>query len=242
MLNEQQALRQTAGDSRPAIDQTINAVTARIETLRSEYNDKDGAFSRYLTSIRPNDRDLYLTARKASEIYPRIPYYIPGTKETGEFWVEPGVTDRGEQIFGFKFIDPNASVSKVRLTIDMSSEDIQETQRALLKLREWSETAHQNKVRKAFEQRVACFPVSECPPDGETVTGKSSTELRFNIYEDGSTSGRIQRNKGRYIEGYNFSIESGLLLQAYIAHVNSEAKLDFRQGTQTKEDLKKMFR
>jgi hypothetical protein len=47
VLNEQQALRQTAGDSRPAIDQTINAVTARIETLRSEYNEKDGAFSRY---------------------------------------------------------------------------------------------------------------------------------------------------------------------------------------------------
>ena len=80
------------------------------------------------------------------------------------------------------------------------------------------------------------------PPDGETVAGKSSTELRFNIYEDGSTAGRIQRNKGCYVEGYNMSIDSALLLQAYIAHVISEAKLDFRQGTQTKDDLNKMFR
>ena len=172
VLTEQKALRENAGDSRPVIDQTINVVTARIETLKSEYNEKDGAFSRYLTSIGPNDRDLYLTARKASEIYPKIPYYIPGTRETGEFWVEPGVTESGEQIFSFKFIDPNASVSKVRLTINMSPEDMQETQRALLKLREWSETAHQNKVRKAFEKRVVCFPMSECPPGRRDGCGK----------------------------------------------------------------------
>ena len=120
---------------------------------------------------------MYLTARKASEIYPRIPDYIPGTRETGEFWVEPGVTERGEQIFGFKFIDPNASVSKVRLTINMSPEDMQETQRALLKLREWSETARPEQSSESLRER-GVLSDERMPPGRRDGCGKSSTELR----------------------------------------------------------------
>ena len=225
VLSEQIELQKTVGDDqRPSVDETIEAINAQIEKLKNEYSTLDRSFGVYLTSIKPNDRDLYLTARKASEIYPKIPYYIPGTKETGEFWVEPSVSDSGELQFGFKFVDIDSSVEKVRETIVMTLPEIEEAQKALFKLHAWSEIAHQQKLRRNYEKRVTCFPLSECPPDGERVDGKASTEIRFNVYEDGSTAGRIQRNKGLFVEGYNVSIDSAMLLEAYLSHVIKEAR------------------
>jgi hypothetical protein len=243
VLAEQTDLQKTAtADLRASVDKAIEAVNARLETLKGEYTAMDASFGVYLTSVTPNDRDLYLTARKASEIYPKIPYYIPGTNETGEFWVEPTVSDRGELRFGFKFVDANASIDTVRETIDMSLPEIEDAQKALFKLQAWSEVAHQQKLRKSYEKRVTCFPVSECPPDGERVDGKASTEITFDVYEDGSTAGSIQRDKGRFVENYNVSIESAMLLQAYLAHVINVATKEFDSGTQDKKALDDLFR
>ena len=124
----------------------------------------------------------------------------------------------------------------------MTLEEIEDAQKALFKVHGWSVIAHEQKIRKNYEKRVTCFPVVDCPPDKEVLDGKSSTEIRFNIYEDGSTAGRIQKNKGRFIEGYNMSIESAMLLQAYLNHVIMEAKLEFRSGTQDKKSLDLMFK
>ena len=124
----------------------------------------------------------------------------------------------------------------------MTLAEMEDSQKALFKLHSWSATAHEQKIRKNYEKRVTCFPAAECPPDGERLDGKASTEVRFNIYEDGSTAGRIQRNKGRFIEGYNMSIDSAMLLQAYLNHVITEAKLEFRSGTQDKKSLDQLFK
>ena len=243
VVKEQKELKKVeTADNHPAVDATIVAVQTRVDELKREYSERNQSFNKYLTSIKPNDKDLYLTSRKASEIYPKIPYYIPGTSETGEFWVEPFVTDRGEMNFSFKFVDIGSTIEKVRGKIDMTLAEMEDSQKALFKLHSWSATAHDQKIRKNYEKRVTCFPVAECPPDGERLDGKASTEVRFNIYEDGSTAGRIQRNKGRFIEGYNMSIDSAMLLQAYLNHVITEAKLEFRSGTQDKKSLDQIFK
>jgi hypothetical protein len=242
VLAEQAELQKTAGgDQRPSVDKAIEAVNAQLERLRSEHSAIDKSFGVYLTSVKPNDRDLYLSARKASETYPRIPYYIPGTSETGEFWIEPTVSDRGELQFGFKFVYNHSSEEKVRETIVMTLPEIEDAQKALFKLQAWSEIAHQQKLRRNYEKRVTCFPVSECPPDGERVDGNASTEIRFNVYEDGSTAGRIQRNKGLFVEGYNVSIDSAMALQAYLSHVIKEARIEYNSGTEDKKALDDLF-
>ena len=242
VIVEQNEQKKTAtAEVQPSYQRTIDAVTVYVDELKREQSSIDNAFNSYLTSVKQNDKDLYLSARKASEIYPKIPYYIPGTSETGEFWVEPIVTDKGEMRFGFKFIDTRATIDKTRAQIDMSLSEIEDTQKALFKLHNWSEVAHQQKLRKDYNKRVTCFPTSDCPPDGETIDGKASTEVRFNVYEDGSTAGRIQRNKGRFIEGYNVSIDSAMLLQAYLNHVIKETKIEFQSGTQDKKSLDKLF-
>jgi hypothetical protein len=142
ILSEQSELAKNAApENRATVTKAIDAVTAQKEKLKSEYSTADNAFGTYLTSITPKDRDLYLTARKSSEIFPKIPYYIPGTQEVGEFWVEPGVSQRGELQFGFKFVDADATVEKVRETIEMSLPEIEDAQKALFKLQAWSDIA-----------------------------------------------------------------------------------------------------
>jgi hypothetical protein len=244
MLEDQKGLAVKAtGDEKSTVDATLAIINIQIENRIKEQQVESQKLQGYLTSIMPNNRNQYLSARKASEVFPRIPYYIPGTPETGEFWVEPIVTEKGEQRFKFHFIDPKATADVKRETIEMDREELAQVKDGLFKLYLWSEKAQEEKIRRIFSKRAVCFPAVECPQDGEQgELGKSSTEIRFQIYEDGSTAGRMQRNKGRFSDGYNMSIDSAMLLQAYAAFVLKESDADFKQGTRSKGDLDAMFK
>jgi hypothetical protein len=242
VLSEQMELQKNAPpDLQASVESAIQEIKQRLDKLSAAYSTISGATRTYLTPITPADQALYNTARRDSEIYPKIPYYIPGTPETGEFWVEPKVSDRGDLIFAFKFVDRDASVEQVREAIDMSLLEAEDAQKAFLKLKSWSDVAHEQKLRKNYEKRVMCVPSDTCSSDGEHVDGKASTEVRFNVYEDGATAGRIQRNKGRFVEGFNFSVESAMLLQAYLGYVIKEAKAEYNSGTQDQHSLDKLF-
>jgi hypothetical protein len=242
VVDEQKKLLSSSGDS-AVISETITSIEERITELKSSFEEKANTLAtKYATPIKPDDADLVITARKASEIYPKVPYYIVGTPETGEFWIEPVVSDTGALIFKFKFVDVKSTAAeKVRSTIEMKPDELEKIQKAFVKLAANSKMAHDKKIRRKLDVRLECFPAADCPPEGQKVDAKASTEILFSINEDGSTSGRIQRNKGRFEEGYNVSVKSGLILQAYIHHVLSEGKAEFEAGTASTEDLKKLF-
>ena len=244
VIVEQRRIVSRGGDMVSLHNETVIVIEERLVELRTEFTRKVKAISSsYTTPIKPDDAELGITARRASEVYPKVPYYIPGTKEMGEFWIEPTVSDNGELIFRFKFVDVKSTLAeKVRGSIEMRPAEIEATQKALLKIAANSKLAHEKKIRRILVTRVACFPVADCPPEGQKIDGKASTEMIFTINEDGATSGRIQRNKGRFEEGYNFSVKSGLLLQAYMNHVLTEGKAEFEAGSTSEEDLKNMFR
>lgn len=240
--NQQEMLTKAVPEQKLTVQATIQIINANIEQKKNDLKQADIKLQGYLTSITPNNRNQYLSARKASEIYPKVPFYIPGTTETGEFWVEPFVTDKGEQRFKFHFIDREAINDVKRDTIEIDRDQLAQIQQGLFKLYEWSEKAQAEKIRKVFSKRAICFPAADCPNDGEKgELGKSSTEVRFQIYEDGATAGRIQRNKGRFEEGYNVSIDSAMLLQAYSSFVLKESDFDYKSGTQSTKDLNEMF-
>jgi ribosomal protein S15P/S13E len=68
----------------------LTTVIKRIEQLRSTIRKvKKETNGKYGTPIKPTNANLGVTAVKASEVFPRVPYYIPGTDETGEMWVKP---------------------------------------------------------------------------------------------------------------------------------------------------------
>ena len=129
-----------ASDDRLQVERTNKAIKDRIDELKRRHHLWLGA-PKYETPIRATDRDPQLTARKASQLYTKIPYYIAGTNEIGEFWVEPTVSDSGEMTFvlvlGFRI----SIADSTRAQIDLSAAEIEETKKARRKLRDWSETA-----------------------------------------------------------------------------------------------------
>lgn len=196
----------------------------------------------YITPIRPDDRDLGRTARSASEAFPKVPFYIPGTAESGRFWIEPRVGDTGQLQYDLTFVDPQAGVDQRRAVIDLTPSHLEKMKNSVAKLSEWSEIAHKNELRRAYRKRVDCFPEVSCPREGEKIDGRASTEIIFIVNDDGSTAGRIQRNKGRFDEGYNISIKSARLLASYIKYVQSRAEKEYVAGTRTAADIDAMFK
>lgn len=221
--------------SAPVDEEALGAMSERFEQAAA-----NRAF--YLTPTLPDDQNLGRTARAASEQFPKVPFYIPGTRESGRFWVEPRVSDSGALFYDVVFVDPRASVDQKRAVIDLDPAQLDRLKVAVAKLISWSAVAHQNQVRRSYRKRVDCFPELSCPPEGEKIEGKSSTEVIFIVHEDGSTAGRIQRNKGRYDEGYNVSIKSARLLASYLHYVQSRGEREYAAGTRTAADLDRLFR
>jgi hypothetical protein len=242
MIEEQRKIAADDATLSDVASQSVTVLEARVRDLQAQFLDKTTQLSRYRTSITPNDPDLRISARKASETYPKVPYYIPGTSDTGEFWIEPLVTEVGDLAFNLKFIDPKSENDKVRASILLSVADVEKAQKGLVNVIKWAKLAHDKRIRRDYTQRAACFPEDRCPADnGQKREGTASTEISFRVYEDGSTAGRIQRNKGLYEDGYNISIDSASMLQAYFKYVLTEGKADFEAGSRTDEQMKQLF-
>jgi hypothetical protein len=196
------------------------------------------AESKYGTPIRPSNANLGVTAAKASEVFPRVPYYIPGTTETGELWIKPYVTNAGELMYDFNFVASVSDFEKVKDTIEMTATNIRAVSEALVKVTEWSDKAVAQGLRRNYEKSAICFPQQMC---GKTEPGNNSAEVYFVIYEDGSTAARLQENKGKFRSTYNLSIESGLLLAAYMDYMAEIGENEFQSNTMTDTDLDALF-
>jgi len=106
------------------------------------------------------------------------------------------------------------------------------------KIDEWTIVAQENGVNRRIAKTAACIPEGQCE---EKRQGVSSTELLFQIYEDGSTAGRIQRNKGQFSVGYNMSVESSILLQAYMIYMRDVGAKEFNIGVMSDDDVLDLF-
>jgi hypothetical protein len=243
IIDEQRKVAEGDKDLSDVAGQSITVLEVRVKELQSKFLDTTTELSRYRTSVKPNDPDLQITARKASELYPKVPFYIPGTPETGEFWIEPLVTDTGELAFNLKFIDPKSENDKTRASILLTASNVETIQKALVQVVKWAKVAHDKHIRRTYTQRAACFPTDRCPAESGTKReGMASTEIDFKVYEDGSTAGRIQRNKGLFEDGYNISIDSASMLQAYFHHILTEGKTDYEAGSRTDDQMKDLFK
>lgn len=218
----------------------LATVMERMGQLRSMIREiKQETKGKYGTPIKPTNANLGVTAVKASEVFPRVPYYIPGTDETGEMWVKPYVTDDGRLMYDFNFVAAFSDFERIKDTIEMTSDNVRDVAAALVKVTEWSDLAISKGMRRRYEKSAVCFPQEMC---GKTEAGNNSAEVIFMLYEDGSTAARLQENKGRFRSGYNLSVESGLLLSAYMDYMAEVGEKEFEANTMTDSDLDNMFK
>jgi len=220
-------------------DRVLGIVTSEIKRLQSEKELLQAQLTnRFSTPIRPTNANLSVSAFRAADTFPKIPFYVPGTNEIGEMLVVPRITDEGYLQYQFDFLDPTATYDKVRDSISIEHKNVDLMIGGLQKVDEWTLVAQENGVTRRVEKTSACIPDGACE---NKVQGVSSTEVVFQIYEDGSTAGRIQRNKGQFSTGYNMSVESSILLSAYLTYMRDVGSKEFNIGVMTDDEVKDLF-
>ena len=220
-------------------DRVLSVGDSEIVRLQQEKQLlQDQLSSRFSTPIRPNNANLSVSAFRAADTFPKIPFYVPGTNEIGEMLVVPRVSDEGYLNYQFDFLDPTSTYDKVRDSIDVAHDDIGALIFGLNKIDEWTKVAQENNVNRRIEKTASCIPDGMCE---EKKQGVSSTEVVFQVYEDGSTAGRIQRNKGKFMVGYNMSVESSILLSAYLIYMRDVGAKEFNIGVMTDDEVKDLF-
>ena len=221
-------------------DKVLSIVDKEIARLKNVQDILQSQLeTKYNTPIRPQNANYKTSSFRAAEIFPRVPYYVPGTTETGEMLIIPRVTDDGFLTYQFDFIDPVVNINNVRDSIQIYNKSADMVVTGLNKVDEWTDVAILEGITgRRIEKRAVCFPEANC---AEKKVGTSSTEVIFQIYEDGSTSGKIQRNKGKYSIGYNFSVESAILLAGYLDYMVDVGSREFNVGTMTDKEVEDLF-
>tara|TARA_B100001057_G_scaffold493432_1_gene587841 strand:+ start:148 stop:1491 length:1344 start_codon:yes stop_codon:yes gene_type:complete len=214
------------------INKKISSLIKQKELLQNKLK------SRFSTPIKPTNTNLNVSAFRSAETFPKIPFYVPGTDEIGEMLVIPRVSDEGFLKYQLDFLDPTSEYDQVRDTISIFHENIDKIILGLKKVDEWTTVAQDNKVTRRVSKTAVCIPEGSCENKKQ---GVSSTEVVFQVYEDGSTSGKIQRNKGTFSVGYNLSVESSVLLSAYLIYMRDIGAQEFKIGSMSDEQVEELF-
>ena len=221
------------------VKRILKSVERKISRLNRKKDRLQTQFSRqFSTPIRPTNEKLNRTSFRASQTFPKIPFYIPGSREIGEMLTIPRVTEEGDLVYRLDFLDPTSTYEKVRESISIPHKNINGVINALLKIDEWTETAQQNNITRNLSKTALCIPKGKCETKKR---GTVSTEILFQVYENGSTAGRIQRNKGTFSIGYNLSVESSQLMAAYLTYMRDIGSKEFNIGNMTDTEIKSLF-
>ena len=234
------AIREVVDEQPPTMkERVLGVVDNEINRLQEQkLRLQDRLTRRFTTPIKPTNANLQVSAFRASDTFPKVPFYIPGTKEIGEMLVTPRVSDDGYLNYQFDFIDPVATYEKVRDSALIPHANVDELITGMGKIDEWTRVAQENNVNRRLSKTAACIPVGACEVKKE---GVSSAELMFQIYEDGSTAGRLQINKGMFSVGYNMSVETTILLQAYLIYMRDLGSKEFNVGVMSDEEVLDLF-
>ena len=160
---------------------------------------------------------------------------MPGTAEIGEMPVIPRVTDNGFLVYQFDFLDPTSTYDKVRDTIEVPHSDIQSFITGLHKIDEWTKVAQENNVNCRIEKTSSCIPEGMC----EEKQGISSTEVVFQIYEDGSTVDAFSATRESLLLDI-ICLWNSILLSIPYPHERSRPK-EFNIGVMTDKEVEKLF-
>lgn len=189
--------------------------------------------------VRPKE-NLRDGPRKVSDL--RVQYYIPGTREIGDMWVNWDVDEKGLYI-GLNFIDPDHKYDNRAHTIRMPFEkdrpaceqDLKKKPeilmtdcrftRALLKGQVWKAALEKKKYRKSVTKVIDYIRGSK--------EEQNALAVIFKRYEDGGYALQIEDRKFGVSKLFNFTVANALDL----ARITQDAVEEANQGTATEEDI-----
>jgi hypothetical protein len=209
------------------LNRLISLRTPLVVSFEQETNGK------YQTPIRPTVDMLKLTVSQMSELWPKVPYYRPGTAEEGEFRLNTLVSDVGVLQYVLKFFDPQSSIQQIG-ELSFSTEEIGLVRAGLGKSIAAADTLKSKGVAKVYSKSMACFPEAMCAVKQE---GNTSTEVIFRMNEDGATGVQLVRNKGKFPETYALSTQSAALLASYFDYIIDVGAKEFEAGSMTDSDI-----
>ena len=224
----------------------LKLLNRKVELMSKEYSDMEanllqstGAKDyKYLTNIYPEMTEWRTSGFKLTEVFPRVPFFVRGTKEIGETFLRPFVTDIGALVYQLDFIDPDAQSISLRDSFTISTEHVGDFLEALHTTQRWADIARERGLARAYEKSAICFPEVDC---ASKVQGNTSVEVVFVLDQNGFSNIRLVRNKGSFSEDYSFSMESGLLLACYIEYMVQVGESEFLAGSISDEELDDLF-
>ena len=229
--SQQSLLKTLPPDERARVAASLAALEVDISDQKKKMGLADGLVTENTSAKITPSRSTSIRSDQ-----PRVPFYIPGTSETGVVEVGPEVSSKGQKRYALRFLDPSARNGSLRDSVELSEEDVRALQSGLTKLNEWTSEAQHQGIRKIYSKQTTCFPQSKC-----AANSSSRVEVIFLIYEDGSTGGQIRLHKGAYEQGYNLSIDSAKLLQANLAQSLKTFQREVSAKSASRESLDKVF-
>ena len=133
------------------LDKKIKELKKLRESLAASY------LSKYNTPIYPVNINLGTTSFRYSEIFQYSVLHPWHQGSASEFLVQPVVSNEGRLTYEFTFLDPSAKYNKEREQIVVVNTDMGSLIDGLDKVREWTETAEKQNVRRRFEKVASCF-------------------------------------------------------------------------------------
>lgn len=215
--------------------------------MRVASNQKE--FAEKVVGIRPKsdldkaDGNIYAT---------KIQWYVPGSEEIGEMFVEWYIDDEKGPMMKMIFIDPrhkyrneqhvikislNPITSKCNTDLNVKSDKNTSPSckivKDLLRADKWGKKAKEKGIKKQYTKKVSY------------ITGdKNSTlslSINFKIYEDGGMSAQIEEMKHGYPNQFNFTLANALELAKYIEDTRKKAYTKWMMKTMKKEDIDALF-
>jgi hypothetical protein len=232
LLKTQEDASPTEGSIiREMAEAELNRLISDRTPLVARYEQE--ANSKYQSPIRPTVDVLKLTVRQISELWPKVPYYRPGTADQGEFRLNTLVSDAGTLQYVLNFLDPQSSIQIVG-ELSFSTEEIGLVREGLGGSIIAAEKFKSKGVAKVYSKSMACFPEMMCVAKQE---GNTSTEVIFTMNEDGATGVQLVRNKGKFPETYALSTQSAALLASYFDYIIEAGAKEFEASSMTNADL-----
>jgi hypothetical protein len=233
-----------------------NINTARVTRAMVEHknhgmkvasNQKE--FSEKLMGIRPKSD---LDAADGNIYETKIQYYIPGSEEIGEMWVNWFIDDDKGPMMRLNFMDPTHQYENKAYKIDISLEPIEfpcntdvntdsnkntspscQIVKDLLRADRWGKIAKEKELKRRYKNRVSFIQGDE--------KSKISLAVYFQVYENGAMSAQLVHKKYGFPKRFNFTLANALELARYIENTRKKAQKKWFNQTRTKEDLDALF-